>query len=229
MLEILTEKTCISYTIHRLMYKDILIILSFLLLRLPLSRMLHIPSISNISYSIIADMGFLVVFFLILLWRKPSRSYSLLAHSLLGWNKPKPIDVLLGIIGALLLFSLSWIITEIAPRRHIYDAEMVLNSFKIYMLIIIASIVEELFYRGYCMKLIKRYTNASNLIIIITSSCFFAIGHIYQGTAGVVFSFFGGIILSYLLLHYKSLIIPLLAHILYNVLFYTIYMFDSGV
>lgn len=206
------------------MYRDILIILLFFLLRLPLPDILGIPFISSISYRIIADMSFLIIFFLILMGKKMPFS-----NTLFGWKKPKASDFLLGIIVSLLLFSLSLMITHIVPQKQIYDSAMIMNEILIYFLIIIASIVEELFYRGYAIHLIKRYTNASAPIIIISSSFFFAMGHIYQGMGGIVFSFFAGGLLSYILLRYKSITIPLLAHIVYNLFFYTMYMFDSGI
>lgn len=82
-----------------------------------------------------------------------------------------------------------------------------IELWQVLTILVIGSIVEEIFFRGY----IQRKTN------IITASFIFSYFHIiYSSITEVTGAFFLGLILGYLYDKRKNLFAPSLAHLLYN-------------
>ncbi|MBN2651057.1 MAG: CPBP family intramembrane metalloprotease [Spirochaetales bacterium] len=84
-------------------------------------------------------------------------------------------------------------------------------------IIFLATVVgyaEELFFRSYLFVVMKKLPSA---LIVLFSSAFFSIGHIYQGIEGVVVTFFIGIFLGIIYLKTRNLHLVAIAHALYDV------------
>jgi len=81
------------------------------------------------------------------------------------------------------------------------------------VLVIVASVSEETIFRGYLMLRLTAVTR-SRLAAALLSTLVFALGHGYEGVAGVVAVFFIGLFLSAVCLWRGSLIAPMVIHFL---------------
>jgi len=81
------------------------------------------------------------------------------------------------------------------------------------ILVIVVAIAEETIFRGY---LILRFRGISGnvAIAVVLSSVIFAIGHGYEGGAGVITVGFMGLIFALIYVWRKSLVAPIILHFL---------------
>lgn len=82
-----------------------------------------------------------------------------------------------------------------------------------FLLVVVVAIVEETVFRGYLLLRLEAVTRRPWAAVLL-SSLVFAIGHGYEGTAGVIRIFFLGIFLSVIYLWRRSLIAPMIIHFL---------------
>lgn len=203
---------------------DIVIVGVFFLLRVPIPNMVPSIAISGLTYRLYADLLFIILFFVLLKFKKAP-----ISANVLGWRKVQLSYILLGILGALILLILSLTIIQVVPQNQIYNYDFTLYPIKVYILLLVTSTTEELFYRGFMIQKLISSRILGTVSVIFISSLFFSIGHAYLGIGGIIFSFLSGILLAFLLIKYQSIISVMLAHILYNIIFYTIYIFDSSI
>lgn len=177
--------------------------------------------VSALLYRILAD-GAIIVGLLLLL-----RTQGPLSNNLCGWKKPSTKDILIGTTGALVLFALILSITTIISQPLPYDIHLTINIYKAFVLLFITSITEELFYRGFFLKKLLQ-ANIPLLYSIIISSLVFGLAHMYLGLGGVLFSIMSGMILAYMVITYKSITTSIVAHVIYNFLYYTLHLLSNS-
>lgn len=88
-------------------------------------------------------------------------------------------------------------------------AEFLLAS----VLVVVVAIAEEIIFRGYLILRLKAVTGSA-VAAAILSSIVFALGHGYEGTAGVVTVGFMGLFFALVYLSRKSLVAPIVMHFL---------------
>ena len=81
------------------------------------------------------------------------------------------------------------------------------------LLVIVVAIAEETMFRGYLILRLKAVT-ASPAAAVVLSAVIFALGHGYEGTAGVVTVGVMGLVFALIYLWRKSLIAPIVMHFL---------------
>lgn len=81
------------------------------------------------------------------------------------------------------------------------------------VLVLVVAVAEETIFRGYILLRLKSWTN-NVVVIIAVSSLVFAIGHGYEGTAGVITVGATGAVLALVYLWRKSLVAPITLHFL---------------
>jgi membrane protease YdiL (CAAX protease family) len=90
------------------------------------------------------------------------------------------------------------------------------GSAKIFLaciLVIVVAVVEETIFRGYLILRFKAVTGRT-VIAVLLSSAIFALGHGYEGAAGMISIFFLGIIFAVVYLWRKSLVAAMVMHFL---------------
>jgi uncharacterized protein len=82
-----------------------------------------------------------------------------------------------------------------------------------FVLVLVVAVAEEIIFRGY---LILRLTNVtgSTTAAVVLSSLIFALGHGYEGTAGVVTVGFLGLVFAVVYVWRRSLVAPIVMHFL---------------
>lgn len=80
--------------------------------------------------------------------------------------------------------------------------------------VVLAPIMEEITIRGILLNIVKPH---GTRFAIVFTSLIFALLH---SDVGMIFAFFGGIILSHIALYYKSILPAILVHFLHNAFFY---------
>jgi hypothetical protein len=86
---------------------------------------------------------------------------------------------------------------------------------------LIGGVIEELAYRKFILNTLVETGDGKLSIImaVLVTSVIFALGHEYQGIAGIINSFISSVIFSYIYLKMdKRLIYPIFAHALYDTL-----------
>ena len=81
------------------------------------------------------------------------------------------------------------------------------------LLVIVVAVVEETIFRGYLILRLQSATRSPWAAVLLSSSVF-ALGHGYEGTAGVLSIFCLGAVLALIYLWRKSLIAPMIIHFL---------------
>jgi len=79
------------------------------------------------------------------------------------------------------------------------------------LLVIVVAIVEETVYRGYLILRLNAVARRP-WIAVLFSAAIFALGHGYEGAAGVVSVYFLGVVLALVYLWRRSLIAPMIIH-----------------
>ena len=199
----------------------ILITLLFYILRLPLQSLSFFENlaVSPLLFRGISD-GIVIIGILALL-----RIQGPLKHGLYGWKLPSWLDLLYAIVCGLILIMLSLSLAQFSVYNPYFEYFSV-HIYLIYIFLAIASIAEELFFRGFLLQMLNKY-KVPHLTINIMSSVIFGISHIYMGLGSVVFSSIAGFILGYLLLRYKSITISFLGHFIYNAFVYTLFIVSN--
>jgi membrane protease YdiL (CAAX protease family) len=81
------------------------------------------------------------------------------------------------------------------------------------LLVVIVAIVEETIFRGYLILRFKTATR-STVAAVLLSTVVFAVGHGYEGTAGVATVGFMGLVLAVVYIWRRSLVAPMVMHFL---------------
>jgi membrane protease YdiL (CAAX protease family) len=81
------------------------------------------------------------------------------------------------------------------------------------LMVMVVAMTEEIIFRGYLLTRLIEITGNSTAGILI-SSLLFALGHVYEGTAGVATIFYIGVIFSLLFLKKKNLTVNIVLHFL---------------
>jgi membrane protease YdiL (CAAX protease family) len=107
---------------------------------------------------------------------------------------------------------------------NIPDLELIFTLPSIIIVIIIQPICEEIFYRGFLLDKISSLS--SEKIAIVITGILFGIAHLmYQNLYPAILTAILGIIFAYIVLKTKSLLTAIIAHITYNVISITLYIF----
>jgi membrane protease YdiL (CAAX protease family) len=175
---------------------------------------------ASISFAVIE-----IVFIALVLWK--SSKYGLNIRKLIGFPSVshgiwKPVTIVIPLmffsIGAmwLLYYLLSFYAPTFTlnyentiPYKFQGETAKILFSLKIIIIILIGPIVEELFFRGF---LLNRWTVKWNIRrAIFTSSLIFCLFH-----DNIIGTFVVGIVMSTLYIKTRTLVIPIICHILNN-------------
>ena len=84
-----------------------------------------------------------------------------------------------------------------------------------FLLIIVVAVSEETIFRGYLIARLSTVSESIPLAVIL-SSAIFAVGHGYQGAAGLVTVGFLGLVFALLFVWRQSLVAPMVIHFLNN-------------
>ena len=99
------------------------------------------------------------------------------------------------------------------PLPSFLTAKGTAESLMASLLVIVVAIAEETMFRGYLILRLKAVT-ASPAAAVVLSAVIFALGHGYEGTAGVVTVGVMGLVFAVIYLWRKSLIAPIVMHFL---------------
>jgi len=81
------------------------------------------------------------------------------------------------------------------------------------ILVVVVAIAEETIFRGYLILRLSAITRSTGLAVVL-SSVIFALGHGYEGTAGVVTVGFMGLLFALVYVWRRSLVAPIVMHFL---------------
>ncbi len=172
-----------------------------------------------------------------IIWILDTKNYS---KTEAGMTKIKSSTIPLAIFytAALLLFSTAFtglysrffypdrVISSVTAANE--AAAAVRDNFSLLPLYLVVSAVtgyrEELFFRSYLLNALKN--NGRYYIPVILSSLMFSACHAYQGTAGILLSFSGGIVLSLIFLKHRNIHINALSHTFFNFFVILSYVFS---
>lgn len=93
-----------------------------------------------------------------------------------------------------------------------------------FLLVLVVALAEEIIFRGYLLKRFQEITQSTTLGVLL-STLLFALGHGYEGSAGMVTVGYIGLVFSLLYLWQRSLIIPIVLHFFTNFLPMVIFPF----
>lgn len=195
----------------------------FLLLIVPaLSTSFLIAGQSNMSfvvsaiYSILNDLGLVgLVFYFVWRNREPFRR--------IGWTTSRwPWEVFWGLVlfapvtyGANLIENGLSTMGFSAPSKlpAFLAASGHASIFLAVVLVTVVAIVEETVFRGYLILRINGVSR-SPWAAVLLSSAVFALGHGYEGMAGVISVYFIGVVLAIIYVWRRSLVAPMIIHFL---------------
>lgn len=124
-----------------------------------------------------------------------------------------PLTFLLLIIS----ISVGYIIVKMGIQKpYIYTSNTNLLFFNWFMIIIIAPIAEEIFWRGYVLGQFTKLVNVRNAILL--HSVFFSVSHIPSWGVFSVKMFLSGLVLGYWRIRYRALVPLIIAHVIVNAL-----------
>jgi membrane protease YdiL (CAAX protease family) len=83
------------------------------------------------------------------------------------------------------------------------------------VMVLIVALAEEIIFRGYLLTRLKEITENTWLSVFL-STLLFTLGHVYEGTAGMMAVGYIGLVFSLLFLWKKSLAIVIVLHFLTN-------------
>jgi membrane protease YdiL (CAAX protease family) len=170
--------------------------------------------------TIIRDLGllFLVLYFV---WKNGESLYSI------GWNFRRPGDEI--ILGAFLFFPTSIFISifqTILQNNGLHIPEHASGMFHrsghfelvlAIIMVIVVAVVEETVFRGYLILRFRQITSNVSMSVIF-STVVFAMGHGYEGAAGIILVFMLGVIFAVIYIWRKSLLAPMTMHFLQDFL-----------
>jgi membrane protease YdiL (CAAX protease family) len=84
--------------------------------------------------------------------------------------------------------------------------------------LVIVAVSEEVIFRGYLLLRVAEWRKGRTTLAVLASSAIFALGHQYQGLAGMMTVFTMGVLFSGIYLWRKSLVAPIVIHFLQNAL-----------
>ena len=147
-------------------------------------------------------------------------------HAALGWRGSLPLEVLVGAVLFVPTFFVAGAL-ETTLRHAGLSSEGKLPSFLAakgggemilaVVLVVVVAVAEESIFRGY---LLRRFGNvtASPAVAVLLSAGVFAIGHGYEGSAGVVTVAFLGVVFALVYMWRGSLIAPVVMHLLQDLI-----------
>jgi uncharacterized protein len=86
-----------------------------------------------------------------------------------------------------------------------------------FVLVLVVAVAEEIIFRGYLILRLKTVTGSATSAVVL-SSVIFALGHGYEGTAGVVTVGFMGLFFAVVYVWRRSLVAPIVMHFLQDFL-----------
>jgi CAAX protease family protein len=163
--------------------------------------------------TILRDMGLVALIFLFLSYNQEPASH-------VGWTARNPLgEIVLGLVlyvpfffGTSLLENVLQQVGLTAPKMPLPliahgPGELLLAG----LLVIVVAVSEETIFRGYLMLRFASITG-SPLPAALISTGFFALGHGYEGTAGVATVGVMGFIFALVYLWRRSLVAPMVMH-----------------
>jgi membrane protease YdiL (CAAX protease family) len=204
-------------------------VLIFLFLIGPSLALSFLPGgTSNISFAveatatILRDLSLLALIFFFL-WRNRE------AIATIGWNARRLIvDVVIGVLLFIpMFFGAAWLESflvnigfSVPPPSNssgITPANTTVDVLLAVLLVIVVAITEETIFRGY---LIKRFASVigSPAVALLLASVVFAVGHGYEGSAGVLTVGAMGLVFGIVYMWRKSLVAPMTMHFLQDLL-----------
>jgi membrane protease YdiL (CAAX protease family) len=204
-------------------------VLVFLFLIGPSLALSFLPGgTSNISFAveaiatILRDLALVALIFFFL-WRNRE------AIGTIGWNARRfGVDILIGIVLFIPMFlGASWLESFLvsigfstpppASGSGITPSNTTVDIILAVLLVMVVAVSEETIFRGY---LIGRFSNilGSPVVALLLASVVFAIGHGYEGTAGVLTVGTMGLVFGIVYLWRKSLVAPMTMHFLQDFL-----------
>jgi membrane protease YdiL (CAAX protease family) len=140
---------------------------------------------------------------------------------LTGAPPPTPEDLALGlgiVLGALLVMwaSLRWSPRGLLERAFMIAPETYNEKLTWIFVSAVAALTEETAYRAVLFTIVSRLAPSVAVAIIITSALF-ALAHLAQGWSSATIVYIYAIAFQYLYISTESLLVPVLAHFLYDV------------
>jgi membrane protease YdiL (CAAX protease family) len=157
----------------------------------------------------------LIAFFL---WRNGE------ALSKIGWiRKSVWSDVLLGVTLFVLMFLGAGLLQQVlkavglsepaAPLPRFLSARSGEQYVLAFVLVVVVAIAEEAIFRGYLILRLSSTTGSTTSAVIL-SSVIFALGHGYEGSAGVITVAYMGLFFAVVYVRRRSLVAPMVMHFL---------------
>lgn len=88
-----------------------------------------------------------------------------------------------------------------------------------FILVVAVAIGEELIFREFYFELLHDTFHLNGDLLLLVSALIFGIVHLYQGVAGVIFTFFLGLLLGKLFQTTETLLIPIVLHFIIDIKF----------
>jgi len=135
------------------------------------------------------------------------------------------------ILAVIAMYSISFVIvaileasgTDVSDLSNIPDIEQIFSPSVIFLLIAIMPIAEEIFFRGFLLDKINDY--AGKNVAIFSTAFLFGIAHFSYGKIyPVIFPMIMGVLLAYIVFKTKNLFASIIAHIIYNVVVFMLYI-----
>ena len=165
-------------------------------------------------FSIISDLGLVALVFYFI-WRNAEP----LNH--LGWTTGRlPMEALLGLLFFVpVMFTANYLESALhhaglsmPTRRPAFLMASGNSGIALAVaLVIVVAVVEETIFRGYLLLRLKPLLRWP-WVAVLLSSAVFAVGHGYEGLAGVISVFGLGVVLAAIYLWRRSLVAPMVIH-----------------
>ena len=172
--------------------------------------------------TILRDLALLslILFFL---WRNGESIRSLGWTLKNGWLKGGWKEVVLGIgLFVPVTFGIAWLdrflqmagfSAPAAPQPSFLAAAGVGEFILAFVMVVIVAVAEETIFRGYLMLRFGAIAG-SKAVAVLVSSIIFALGHGYEGTAGVITVVALGLVFALVYVWRKNLVAPMVMHFL---------------
>jgi membrane protease YdiL (CAAX protease family) len=168
------------------------------------------------SATILRDLALatLIAYFL---WRNDE------AREEIGWRFRGSRDIILGVLLFALVFLAAGYVNQLLQSSGLSHPATALPKFLTaqgpaeyllaFLLVAVAAVAEEVIFRGY---MILRFTEitGSTIAAIVLSTAIFALGHGYEGMAGVAVVAFLGLAFAVVYVWTGSLVAPIIMHFL---------------
>lgn len=159
---------------------------------------------------------------LLLLLLAMAKKHQAFRNCFFVWGKAQLNDWIAGIFHATMLLLFAFVYGLFFPGNPVpaFPAKLYLA----YILLILGAALEEFFFRNFLLGLSTRLDFSLRQGALL-SSLLFAGGHLYQGAAVAVFSFLSGLYLCWLLIRYRSILVCILCHGIYNLTVFNVHYF----